>query len=129
MSDTKKPAGTISWVDISVPNAENLREFYAHVVGWTAEPVDMGGYDDYSMNPPDGSEAVAGICHAKGPNADLPAQWLMYVAVDDLEQSITRCTELGGKVLVGPRSMGADCRFSVIQDPAGAVMAIHESTK
>ena len=128
MSDSKDPAGTISWVDISVPNAESLREFYSQVVGWKAEPVDMGDHNDYSMAPASGGEAVAGVCHAQGTNAGLPAQWLIYVAVSNLDQSITRCTELGGKVLYGPKSMGADCRFCVIQDPAGAVMAIHEST-
>lgn len=128
MSDEKKPAGTISWVDISVPEAESLREFYSKVVGWKSQPIDVDDYQDYAMVPPDGSDAVAGVCHAKGSNADLPPQWLVYIAVDDLDASMARCTELGGKVIVGPKNIGPSFRFCVIQDPAGAVLAIHEAT-
>ena len=107
-----------------MPNAEQVRDFYRAVVGWTAEPVAMEGYDDFSMTGPDGGEPLAGICHARGPNAELPAQWLMYITVADLDESIQRCAELGGKVIDGPRTLG-DGRFCVIRDPAGAVAALY----
>lgn len=116
--------GKMTWADITVPNAENLREFYSSVVGWKSEPVEMGGYEDYSMKAADGS-IVAGVCHQQGPNADLPAQWLVYITVEDLDISIKSCTELGGAVLSGPRDYG-DGRYCVIKDPAGAVAALFE---
>lgn len=37
----------------------------------------MGAYDDYVMNASSTGQATAGICHARGGNADLPAQWLV----------------------------------------------------
>jgi predicted enzyme related to lactoylglutathione lyase len=89
-------------------------------------PVDMGDYIDFTMTPPGTKEAVAGVCHARGANADLPAQWLIYIAVEDLDQSLAACADLGGEILVPPRQMGED-RFGVIQDPAGAVCALYES--
>jgi len=44
MSDKTKPsADIISWGDLTVRNAEAVREFYKDVVGWKPEPVSMGG--------------------------------------------------------------------------------------
>ena len=58
----------------------------------------MGAYADYVMNDADG-EAAAGICHARGGNAELPPQWLVYITVDDLDHSMAECERLGGSVL------------------------------
>lgn len=127
MSQANKPAaGSITWADLTVPNAEAIRNFYSEVAGWTFEPVDMGGYSDYSMTSPENGQPLAGICHARGVNAGLPPQWLIYITVTDLEQSAVRCTALGGKIIAAPQKMGSFGRFCVIQDPAGAVAALFE---
>jgi predicted enzyme related to lactoylglutathione lyase len=115
--------GTITWVDLTVPDAEAIRDFYAAVTGWVPVPVAMGGYHDYTMGSPSGA-AIAGVCHARGVNADLPQQWLVYVTVADLDASITRCRAQGGTVLREPVSMGPMGRYAVIRDPAGAVLAL-----
>ena len=102
-----------------------MRDFYSAVAGWSPEPVSMGEYDDFNMLASAGGAPVAGICHARGPNAHLPAQWLMYVSVEDLDGSIRECLRLGGKVIDGPRPVGKQ-RFCTIQDPAGAFLALIE---
>jgi predicted enzyme related to lactoylglutathione lyase len=111
--------GTIVWQDLTVPDGEALRDFYAAVVGWRHEPVDMGGYADFSMIPPGAEAPVAGVCHARGVNARLPPQWLLYVQVADLDASLAACKQRGGAVVDGPRGMG-ERRFAVVRDPAGA---------
>ena len=75
----KKDVGTITWFDLTVPNAKEIKEFYSKVVGWKSEPVSMGDYNDFNMNLPAGDETVTGICHARGGNADIPAQWMIYI--------------------------------------------------
>ena len=119
---SKHKPGQVSWVNLTVKNAEQVRDFYKEVIGWNSSEVDMGGYSDYNMNLEDG-KTVAGICHSRGSNANLPAQWLIYITVSDLERCIARCKALGGKVVDGPRSMG-ESRLCVIQDPSGAVAAL-----
>lgn len=127
MSESEpRERGSITWTDLTVGNAEELRRFYGEVVGWRSEPVDMGGYSDFSMLAPGSGRCVAGICHARGGNADLPPQWLVYITVEDVEASAARCRELGGRVLAGPRSLGGTGRYCVIQDPAGAVAALFQ---
>ncbi len=122
MSEESVKPGTVVWRDLTVSNAAEVREFYTRVTGWKADPVSMGDYQDYSMLT-DGGECVAGVCHARGVNDGMPAQWLIYIKVADLDRSIAECTALGGKVVHGPRTMG-DNRFCVIQDPAGAVAGL-----
>ncbi|CAN5821726.1 hypothetical protein BH24ACI4_BH24ACI4_11370 [soil metagenome] len=119
------PVGTIVWRDLTVENAEAVREFYQKVVGWEASPVDQGGYSDFNMMAPGSDEAVAGVCHARGANASLPAQWLIYIIVEDVDFSAAECVRLGGEVVAGPRLMNG-ARFAVIKDPAGAVCAIFQ---
>ncbi len=67
------PIGHISWTDLTVENTEEVRDFYAAVVGWTPQDEGMEHYNDYSMLASDGT-VVAGVCHRKGVNADLPPQ-------------------------------------------------------
>jgi hypothetical protein len=124
MSVQQHPAiGTLIGFDLTVDDAEAVKEFYATVVGWEVEPADMGGYTDYFMKAAETGDMVAGICHARGDNAGLPAQWLSYVVVPDLEASLARCAEKGGTVLTEVRD-GCEARYCVIQDPAGAVLAL-----
>ena len=56
------PLGTIGWTDLTVTDAERIRDFYKAVVGWTATALDMGGYSDYVMQMPGASAPAAGIC-------------------------------------------------------------------
>ena len=122
MTDT---IGRIGWIDMSVDNAEQVRDFYKAVVGWNHEDVSMGQYHDYSMLMPGSGDSVAGICHARGGNADLPPGWLIYITVADVDVSARACADNGGRVLVGPKSL-AGGRFCVIEDPGGAVAALYQ---
>jgi len=123
---TKNVIGSIIWNDLTVENAEEVSKFYSEVVGWKREPVKMGEYNDYNMNRPEDDVLGAGICHARGPNANLPAQWLIYIAVENIDVSIDRCKELGGKIIAPVKTMKGYGKYCVIKDPAGAVAALFE---
>ena len=61
MSDTSsKPIGSVQWFDLTVEHAEQVRDFYKEVVGWTVSDVDMGGYHDFCMNQPEDGTTIAG---------------------------------------------------------------------
>jgi len=124
MSDTTQ-VGKIGWIDITVDDAAGLRDFYKEVVGWDCDGVSMGDYDDFSMLMPESREAVAGICHARGSNADLSGGWLIYIVVADVDASAASCEQRGGEVLVAPRGL-AGGRFCVIRDPSGATAALYQ---
>ena len=114
----KSKFGRILWHDITVEDAGSVSEFYKAVVGWEKEGLSMGDYEDYVMKDASG-EGVTGICHAKGANNYLPPQWLMYVAVPNMDESLEKCQQLGGKLIGEKRKMGNDY-YCLVQDPAGA---------
>lgn len=128
--------GEVVWTDLTVDDADGLRDFYAEVVGWQVTSLGMpapedgpGAGEDYADHvmesvAPDGTTgAVAGVCHARGTNRGMPPQWLLYVRVADLGASVAAVEARGGRVLQGPRSMGSGT-LAVIQDPAGAVLGL-----
>lgn len=124
--NNKIEIGSVTWNDLTVPNAEEVRDFYCKVIGWKHESVEMGGYSDFSMLTPNEGKAVAGVCHAKGVNAGLPPQWLIYITVEDIDVSIKNCLELGGSVIAGPKKMGEQGKYCVIKDPADAAVALFQ---
>ena len=120
-------AGSIGWHDLAVPDAPIVRDWYCAVLGWRAVAVPMDGYDDYAMCPPGSDEPVAGICHARGSNTDLPPTWLIYTTVEDLDAALAAASH-GGRVLAPARPvMGG--RVAVVEDPAGAAMGLWEAPR
>lgn len=125
MSDQPKQGpGAIVWTDLTVENAVEVKDFYQSVVGWEASGTDMGGYEDFNMQIP-GGKVVTGICHARGANANIPPQWIIYLTVDNLDESLAKTEAGGGKLLSGPTAYGPG-RYAIIQDPAGAAVALFQ---
>lgn len=117
--------GTIGWIDLTVDDADGIRDFYCSVTGWTAESVEMEGYQDHCVSPPGGEGPVAGICHKQGGNAGFPPGWMIYITVEHLDRSVERCLALGGELVVLPKAMGRD-RYCVIKDPSGSCCALYQ---
>lgn len=127
MSDetSSKGPGRVGWVDLTVADAGALKPFYEAVVGWGSSGFDMGGYEDFVMTRGEG-EAVAGICHARGTNAEQPPGWMVYFTVANMEASLAEVEARGGKALSAIKQAGEMGRFCVIEDPSGAVCSLFE---
>lgn len=121
------PTGRIHWLELTVPDASATRDFYGAVIGWGSEDVAMkdGGqqHADYNMLGQDGSP-LAGICHARGVNADIPPVWMIYLPVGDLDESLRRVEGEGGRVLKAARDAEGNARYAVVKDPVGACFAL-----
>lgn len=117
--------GKIGWIDMTVDDASGLCDFYKEVVGWNVEDTSMGDYSDYTMMSPADGAAIAGVCHARGSNADQPGGWMIYITVADVEASAAACVAMGGKLRVEIRSLAGGL-FCVIEDPSGAVSALYQ---
>ncbi|MFG0253414.1 MAG: VOC family protein [Phycisphaerales bacterium JB038] len=119
--------GRISWLDLTVPDASVTRDFYREVVGWSVQEVDMEdageSYTDYVMCASNG-DAVAGICHARGVNRNLPPVWLICLPVGDLAQSLARVRENGGEVVDARAGSDGTPSYAAIRDPVGVCLAL-----
>lgn len=125
--DAAPPMGLIAWLDLTVPDALMIRDFYREVVGWSVQEVEMKDgderYADYNMLGADGTPA-AGICHARGPNQGIPPVWLIYLPVGDLAESLRLVEEEGGRIIKAIRGRDGEYVYAVIQDPVGAYLAL-----
>lgn len=117
--------GEMAWLDLSVEHASQVKDFYQQVIGWQSSSVSMGDYEDYAMEVESTGEAVAGICHAKGCNGELPPAWLPYFLVEDIEKATNAVINNGGELITEIKSMGTD-KYAVVKDPAGAACAIYQ---
>ncbi|HEX7070861.1 MAG TPA: VOC family protein [Rhodothermales bacterium] len=119
--------GRIAWLDLTVPNAQVTRDFYRDVVGWGVEDVEIRDgeerYADYNMLSDDGSPA-AGVCHARGVNADLPPVWMLYLSVGDIDESIRRVEEEGGSILKAMRGKDGRYAYGAVLDPVGVAFSL-----
>ena len=49
-----------------------------------------------------------------------------YFQVENCDVSTEKAKHLGGKLMVGPQDISGTGRFSIIQDPQGAVFAVFQ---
>ena len=94
--------------DVAGPDEAALHRFYAGVLDWRVEPQGPG----YALvrTPGDGPDGAL----VEMEDASLT----LGVAVDDLEATVARVTELGGEVLMPPTDNGWVVKALVV-DPAG----------
>lgn len=122
-----EPVGRIGWLDLTVPDAAGAREFYRQVVGWSVQDVAMAdggeGYADFNMLGEDGQPA-AGICHARGMNADVPPVWMIYLSVGDIAESLRRVAVEGGTVVKATAGDDGRIAVAVVRDPVGVHLAL-----
>lgn len=116
--------GKMGWMDLTVPDAESLSDFYCQVIGWTKDPVDMGGYNDFVMM--SGGDGVCGICHARGSNANIPPMWIPYFVVANIQVSFDQAL-LGGATAVLETQPYGDGFYAILRDPAGATFALFQN--
>ncbi|MGE5596324.1 MAG: VOC family protein [Hyphomicrobiales bacterium] len=121
--DSDAPVGRIAWLDLTVPDAAATRDFYREVIGWTTQDVAMedGGeqYADYAMVGSEGA-GCAGVCSARGQNARLPPVWMIYLPVNDLEESLRRVPDEGGTVVKTYPGEDGKPMYAAVRDPVGA---------
>jgi uncharacterized protein len=115
MSDDN--VGRFVWFDLLSSDTEQAIAFYTHVVGWTAQPF-QHGYTVFV-----GSQGP-GAGTTKSPMPGVPPHWTSNVHVADVDVTVARVRELGGKVLSEPSDFPDVGRLAVIADPQGNAINI-----
>ena len=118
-------AGTFCWDELHTKEMDAAKKFYGDVFGWTGKGDD-GGMDYWHVR--SGGKDIGGMTsHMGGPN--VPPHWLAYIAVSDVDDTTKKAETLGGKVLMPAMEIPKVGRFSVVQDPTGAVFSPFRSAR
>lgn len=122
----ERHAGKVIFVELITPDLAAARQFYAGLFGWTFKDIQYNGRQ-YAEAFLDG-HPVAGLMQRKLP-AGKPRQpvWRSFFSVPDVDLAIKNATEIGAKVLFGPRDIPDRGREAVLADPQGAVFAVLSS--
>lgn len=104
---------------LDTPDPKALAQFYADLLGWAADPDDSS--DDWVTIK---SEAGGELCFQLAiayrpptwPNAEIPQQFHLDLAVDDLDQAQSYAESLGA---VRRHSDSEGQHFRVFLDPSG----------
>jgi hypothetical protein len=105
------------WFDHRSSRPADARRFYADVLGWTMQEGPPG------MTMVVGSDGPwGGISELAGDPAAVTG-WVPFVRVRDVD-GVTRQAVAHGATVLQERTAGPAGLFSVVRDPAGAVVAL-----
>ena len=116
------PAGAFCWNELLTRDLAKAADFYGMLCGWGREDVDMGEMGSYALFKR-GEKDAAGMM-AMPPQAQGPCAWLTYVAVEDVDRTAKKITDLEGSLVVPPTDIPGIGRFAVGADPNGATFAL-----
>jgi predicted enzyme related to lactoylglutathione lyase len=113
--------GEPCWNDLMTSDPTRNRDFYSGLFGWHAgasEP-EYGDYVTFRRRTSD----VAGM--APSPEGSTAGNaWLVYLSVDDVDDTVTAAVAAGGQILQEPFTVGAMGRMAVLADPSGAAVGV-----
>jgi predicted enzyme related to lactoylglutathione lyase len=112
---------TLTWNELQTDDLDAARSFYAAVFGWTYE-VDANGYVVCNVD----GRTQAGMMKIEEDWGPVPPSWNNYFLVSDIEASVAKATELGGRLVVPVTPAGEVGKFSLVQDPQGGYFHIIE---
>ncbi len=125
--------GAMTWNELNTRDAGAAREFYAAVLGWGFERLAAedapGEYwiitlakPEGGPYAPDGYNGGVMTMDERWP-AEVPAHWMVYFGVADVDETIGRLASLGGTVSVPAFDIPAG-RMAVVGDPQGGTCSI-----
>ncbi len=112
--------GALSWNELSSPDLEASKTFYSSLFGWSVEPFE-GSPQPY-LTIKNGDQNNGGIRELDSPGP--PPHWLVYFAIDDIDQGLAKVEQLGGTKHAGPVDIGI-AKIAVVADPQGAIFALY----
>lgn len=112
--------GAMCWSEVNSRNGAENAAFYARVFDLTANKMDGGGHDYWTLH--DGEPAVCGVLQMDDSWAGIPPHWMPYFAVADLDAANATLQKHGGTVLHGPIPSPYG-RIMVVRDGQGAVLS------
>ena len=120
-----KEPGSFCWAELDTRDVEGSKRFYGEVFGWGSE-TSTGEMTYTEFKVPGGGEndSVAGMMDMPPEvPAEVPAYWLVYLEVADVDAAATKVGELGGSITV-PAMDFPGGRFALATDPQGAMFGL-----
>jgi len=117
----KHAPGEFCWAELGTTNQKAAEAFYGALFGWSFENADS----TYATVKVNGLEAGALYqLPEEQQKQGVKPHWMLYLSVQDADESSRKATELGGSALMGPLDVMDYGRMALIRDPQGAVFGL-----
>lgn len=116
---------SMTWNELNTRDVEQAKSFYEQLLGWKITEEDFGGNPYHVINVGDRQNGGFMQMDENWP-AQVPAHWMVYFAVDDVDAVAARVTELGGSVSVPPTDIAVG-RFAIVGDSQGGTFTIFQA--
>ena len=116
--------GALTWNDLATPDPDAASRFYADLFGWTFEPFGAEGAYLVIRNGERGNGGIRRLSDEEQ-QMGIPANWLPYIACEDLERALADVRRLGGQVHMDPLDIGVG-RIAPVADPQGGTFLLYQ---
>ena len=121
--DFPPPGGTFLWDELVTNDLKAAKNCYAKLFGWKAIDLDTGRPGSYTVfKIDDGINAAGVITRSFGKTGS--ADWVTYLATDNVELAVIKARKLGARVLMEVTDDPHMGWISVLEDPTGAVFGL-----
>jgi len=111
--------GKFVWFEVMTHDIVKSKAFYTELFGWGIEEMTMQNDSVYTAFK-NGDTPIGGFFQLDESMKDVPAHWLAYLSVEDVDASAKKLEEAGGMIAVEPMSMPGVGRMALVVDPEGA---------
>ena len=116
--------GRFVWYELMTTDVPAAMDFYTKALGWGTQKFD--GPIDYHLWTNAGAP-VGGVMALpeEARAARTPPHWLAAIGSADVDATVTRASQLGGRVLAEAMDIPNVGRYAVLADPQGAAFSIY----
>jgi uncharacterized protein len=118
--------GSFGWAELNARGVEKAVRFYEQVFGWTTKESSTGGSEGappYFEFQKDGESVLGALEMQPELPPEVPAYWLIYFSIGDVDAAARKAAELGGREVVAPQDFTGG-RFAIVTDPQGATFGL-----
>jgi predicted enzyme related to lactoylglutathione lyase len=112
--------GSFLWHDLMTTDPGAAGDFYPKVLGWKSEAMEGSDYKVWTT-----PKGMSGGTSQLESDAQTPSHWLAYVGTPDIEATIDKAKELGGRLVKEVKEVSSVGKYAVIADPQGALIALY----
>lgn len=114
------------WHELNTWDALEARNFYRRTLGWTFEQVTLPDGEPYWLARKDG-KTIGGVHSLSAPTfKGIPAHWMTYMAVDDLDRAEHETMSAGGEITRPATEIPGIGKIAIVTDASGALIGLIE---
>ncbi|MFC0117631.1 VOC family protein [Pseudoalteromonas xiamenensis] len=127
---SSSPVHTFCWAELCSSDWKAAKQFYQILFNWTSIDQPIGADCFYTITQKDGVDVAAMYQMMASQQAEqIQSHWLLYIAVNNVDEMAVKATALGAEIIHGPHDVPGAGRMVMLNEPGGAVFALWQGSE